>query len=733
MVKKIRPIRFWGMILLAIALEGHAQFSYVFDQSVPVAGADGSELPLAWAGGLNAPQFNTMDLNNDGQADLVLYDRMTGKISTFVADDGKYSYMPDYEPFFPAEVQDWVFLRDYNCDGKKDLFTRENLGIVVYKNITAPGDPPSWMRVTHDVIYTEGFNNTPINLLPGFNDIPVIQDLDGDGDLDIMNFKFTSPSTIEYHQNLSVESFGNCDSLYFKRITQKYGDLEECRCGTFAFNGESCPPLPGRVKHTQGRSILALDKDHDNDFDLLFSEESCYELSLLPNQGTSQNALFNTVELYPAANPVSLLYPVSFYEDVDFDLVKDLIVSTGLLTKPFAPVDLGRSVMLYHNTGTDADPVFGNALEGFMQNKMIDVGDNAAPAFADADGDGDFDLFISYNFDFLFQSAVYYYENIGTITNPAFQLRDKDYASFSAAGLINLKIQFADINGDAKPDLVFSGSDAQTGATTIFYVPNKSGTSLDFSGQPSQSVFLLSGSLTADNFCITDVSGDGKPDLLIGGADGSLQYFRNTGSTSLPVFTLEDESFLGFSQSLSARNLSCAVADLNADGNPDLIIGNHLGELQIIPDYRHTGGGAPNESLVFNSLRGSYDTTRLGGPVWPTAANLFFTDKPALIVGSSAGGLHLLKNDEGLSLPNEPIIHIFPNPVYRSASIKMQTDRPMSFHLVSLLGQECGGPVFLPANQVISFEIPPDLGAGIYVAVFSVGGKHISRKIVILD
>src|SRR4051812_36937968 len=116
-------------VLFFIPFTSFAQFTYLLDQHVPVKDITGNTLTAPWAGGLNAAQYNTLDLNHDGQDDLVLFDRMANKVITFINNAQAYQYAPEYEGAFPADVSNWLLLRDFNCDGKKDIFTADVLGI----------------------------------------------------------------------------------------------------------------------------------------------------------------------------------------------------------------------------------------------------------------------------------------------------------------------------------------------------------------------------------------------------------------------------------------------------------------------------------------------------------------------------------------------------------------------------------------------------------------------------
>ena len=118
--------KLFGVRLLLVAfflpLTVLAQFTYTMDQSVPVE-VNGLLLKNPWAGGLNSAQVNMMDLNGDGTSDIVIFDKTTTRISTFIYVNSAYQYAPEYETLFPDELSTFVILRDYNCDGKKDIFT----------------------------------------------------------------------------------------------------------------------------------------------------------------------------------------------------------------------------------------------------------------------------------------------------------------------------------------------------------------------------------------------------------------------------------------------------------------------------------------------------------------------------------------------------------------------------------------------------------------------------------
>ncbi len=716
-----------------------AQFTYVRDQAISVSDINGNAVAMPWAGGLNAAQYNTMDLNMDGKDDLVLFDRMANKVITFLNIDNEYRYAPEYESFFPEGITNWLVLRDFNCDGKKDIFTGDVLGIKVFENKTQNGGTLAWEQFKFfsgfpnepksEVLLTKGFT-FKTNLQLQFDDLPAIVDVDGDGDLDILSMRFVGDGSVEYHKNFSMERYGTCDSLDFERVTQTWGDFKECDCNVFAFNGTNCPPNGGRVQHAGGKSLLFLDADGDSKPDLIFSEAECTRLFFLKNEGTAENPIINSAVNFPVTDPVGLLYyPAAFYEDVDFDGVKDLIASPNIFLRSTLMTNLERSNWFYKNTGTEVNPTFTFVKNNFLQEHMIDVGDNAIPAFFDFDADGDYDLFISQFTGTGSAATIKLYENIGTAAQPAFKLILDDYLGFSFVSFYDVKIQFADINSDGKIDLVFTGRSLQGGPTRLYYVLNKSNTILDFSGQQIQnanfSVFI------SENITVVDVNQDGLPDLLVGKNSGALEYWRNVGPEGVTSFVLEDAAYLGLGPSVLRQNLAVAVADLDGDRKADLVMGDQTGRLRIVSNFREASNAGNLVDIIFNPLRAQYETQNLGGRVWPTVVNLFNSTKPSLVVGNSLGGLQVLRHDEGESLPRTPRIELYPNPVASNDVLHIVIDRPAFVQLVTIMGQELDKPMRIQPNENFTYKIP-NLSPGIYIVRFVINNQSFAKRIVVL-
>jgi hypothetical protein len=173
-------------------------------------------------------------------------------------------------------------------------------------------------------------------------------------------------------------------------------------------------------------------------------------------------------------------------------------------------------------------------------------------------------------------------------------------AAFSFPGLYNLCCT-ADINGDGKADLVGTGP-FQSGPIQIL-LGNGDGTFKALS--PFQG---LNGGYGA--MAISDINGDGVPDLV-------AAHSNNLGGGSAGVFLVNDdgtfESFLdvyNFGPNPSIPSF-VAVADMNADGKPDLVL-NGAGSVFVL--LNTTGAGfmlaatAPSPATV---MAGSSATTTI--------------------------------------------------------------------------------------------------------------------------
>ena len=424
------------------------------------------------------------------------------------------------------------------------------------------------------------------------------------------------------------------------------------------------------------------------------------------------------------------IFPAPYLEDVDFDGKADLLASPNVYARAnLNNNNFQNSVWLYSNTGTIKNPTFTYSKNNFLQGEMIDVGDYSVPAFADYDADGDLDMFIGRYARQDFIGTVYQYENIGSSSAPAFKLITNDYANLSQLRSFNIKPQFADMDADGRDDLVLTSRNLKNGRASLFFLSNRTDKGMSFLLEFITPItFNIE---ETENVLINDINLDGLPDILLGTSDGAIEYWKNSGTTDMINFVLENKSFLGLGASTSRQNPALAIGDLEADGNDDLIIGDQRGIITIYSDIRSNNTARiATTDIIYNPLLKAYATKNLGSKAQPVAINLFNTDKPAIIVGNSTGGLYVLKNDEGQELPPNPVVLIYPNPLPSADELSIRPDRNVQVQFFSILGQKVSEPTFIPANQVYRFVFP-NLSRGIYIARFSINGKSSAQKFII--
>ena len=745
-MKKLFTLYFFVIPLVSYAQSATSAFSFQYDQR-PTVSINNRTLLNPWAGGLNATQYATLKLNADTRDDLIVLDRTTGKVSTFVAIDNPtgtgiaWQYAPQYELLLPA-INSWVILVDYDGDGRKDLFTLGASNLKVFHNESQNGQLA--FRVVADPLMTEGFGGRQA-LYVGATDFPAITDYDDDGDIDVLAFDPTG-NQIAYQQNMSVERTGRKDGLDFKRTGgQCWGHFLKEFCNDFSF-GVQCDGTPGAITlppavsgarplHS-GNTMTVMDTDGDGKKDLLFGFVTCDNIAVLHNTGTNDDkANFTAFDsLFPVRNPVIFpAYAATYWEDVDGDGRKDLLASPYVSFNENRAFDFRASGWFYRNAGTNQKPDFQLVQKDFLQNDMLDLGENAAPSLADLDGDGDLDLLIGYSgvrAGSNYRAGLWQFENKGTTQNPAFTLVSTDYLGLTQTlGLSDVIPSFADVDGNGSTDLMLTGTGAKGVEIRVFFNAAPKGAAVQYSLStvtrwPTPDL-MQPGELPT----VTDVDHDGKPDLLIGKNDGTIHYFRNAGTAVSPVFQLQNQTFGGFTSDKSylvhARSL--VVTDLNGDRKTEIVAAANDGSLRVyqFPDK-------PDQAFT---LLDSLPALGLPGTgLIATMADLDGDQLPDLVLGTAAGGLRYLKNTSPkiviTALPEDlPGPWAFPNPTDRFLTVRPPFAGRLD--LVSLSGQ-----TVLPTQDVkAETETVVDLGNlpdGTYLLRLSADSHPVQvQKIVI--
>lgn len=690
------------LLVFGIYSPCHAQLVFEPVNSVKLIKEE-KELKLPWAGGLNSSQYGKADFDGDGIEEWVLYDRSANNFLIFKTINDKLIPANELGVLLPELSPGWAVFADYNGDGKKDIFSNGDRGIVVYKNTSDPGAMVTWKRIA-DPLLTTGFSGK-INLIANAADVPAITDIDSDGDLDILVYNFAIGGYIRYNKNLSQEIYGHADSLDFEINTRSWGEFAECDCNLFAFNGETCDdPGNGRVMHAGGKALLAFDSDGDGDKDLLVGHEQCVELYFYENMGDTDSAYMTGFSnAFPGGTfPANFhTFPAGYLEDLDFDGIKDLIVTPSFEENYEFKIDFAHSNWFYKNTDSNTIPDFKFIKKNIIQDEMLDFGENAMPVFADINANGRKDLLVAANG---YWNGEYYCGyvvellNIGTTEAPSFSINNLNYLELGLLNLVNPSISLVDMDGNGSKDLVYSGmqtSDFKPYAWVIYNLSTE-GQAFDFDFNNKTSLTLPSSATLSDVPIFYDVDTDGKADILLGKGNGALEYYHNQGNE---IFELVDAAYLDIDRDFSGmrRNLVATVGDIDGDGEADLTVTDSRGigriyfafQKQINTDVQFV------EMAYKNAVTSEDELIQFDSKTWLASADLFGLGSESLVAGGVRGGLQMLKNPIRGQLDGDHEnleTSIYPNPIHDLSNLYIKSNQDVSVELISMLGQQMGGP-----------------------------------------
>jgi hypothetical protein len=268
--------------------------------------------------------------------------------------------------------------------------------------------------------------------------------------------------------------------------------------------------------------------------------------------------------------------------DLDGDGLKDLVVG-----------DFGGRFQLHRNVGSKTKPLYESG--GYLQSAGADAKVHIAccigaqPRFADWNGDAVLDLMTN-SYDpghchlflglpgggFSEGIEVYGMDGVPVRSTPLQKEEFQSYGSFFEA---------VDWDADGDLDLLIGCFDG----TLMLRMNEGDRSSYKFS-TTNTSIETVQGPIRVKAHCcpvVADWDSDGRWDIITGSDDGSVTFFRNIGTANVPVFSqgvllvapaednwyfrtiLDDDDFRPGIRS------QVEVADVNADGRLDLLLGDY--------------------------------------------------------------------------------------------------------------------------------------------------------------
>lgn len=593
----------------------------------PVYSPHGSPYTHPFLGGLNQPRPQFVDIDGDGDLDLFVQER-TDRLIFFenTGDAGSPVFTWRSDRYQNLEVGDWFRFADIDADGDADLLAEQRYSYVRYYENTGANGRPSFTLAADTLKEADG---TPI-----FSDrqnIPNVTDLDCDGLLDL--FIGRLDGTVSRYEEVDRNERG---VPIFELVTDRFENIQIVTQITQP--GLPPPPIPGgpaggpagagsfpgsgnRPTRHGANTLVFYDYDADDDPDLFWGDFFEPGLLLIENTGSCEAPSLREEPIsFPIMNPlVSTGYNAPAFADLDGDGDQDLTV--GVLGGAYNPNRSDRENLYYYEQ-TD---VGRYALRTRQLLPSLDVGSESATALGDLDGDGDLDMLIGNKLVVGETQTAHLYllRNEGTDTQPSFVFAD----TIATAAAYNYAPELGDLDGDGDLDLLLG-----TWNDGIAYYRN-TGTRSEprFELVANGFVRLTRGSHSTP--ALVDIDADGDLDLFVGETSGDLNFYRNTGSPTNPVFELESDTYADINV---GRRSAPTFMDIDGDGDFDLLIGTARDGLVL---FRNTG--TPQEPSFEQDLDFTLDAPDVASPVF---ADMDGDGDPDLFIGSVAGGLIYYEN-----------------------------------------------------------------------------------------
>jgi len=281
-----------------------------------------------------------------------------------------------------------------------------------------------------------------------------------------------------------------------------------CQHSVFAITFDAVvSPSPFSLTDVGTYSALSFaDLDNDGDQDMIAGETGG-DIYYFQNTGTVSVPSFAA----KTTNPYSLTtlsslggYSQPCFVDLDHDLDYDLMVGAG-----------DGKFYYYQNTGTVSAPSF--AAKTTNPYSLTDIGSFSALSFIDLDNDGDLDLMAGES-----TGNSKYFQNTGTSSAPAFAAVSTNPFSITDIGTYACPA-FADLDKDGDYDLMIG--DYAVG--DLYYFQNTGTATAPAFAVKVANPFSLTNIGVSSTPAFVDLDNDGDKDLMVGEYDGNYNYFKN--------------------------------------------------------------------------------------------------------------------------------------------------------------------------------------------------------------
>ena len=654
------------LLLLALAplaapsLVGVAAAQPFTRDATPFPVLEGGEpVPYPFAGGFFEPRPAFVDIDADGDADLVVNVGGAG-LQLFERVEDAYVWRTDR--LGGIEPGNWATFGDLDGDGDLDLLARGEPGRVRFWRNTGTPQRAAF-EVGADLLRDD--TGEPVNVED--SSIPALADLDGDGDPDLFSGK-ADVGTITQYEYVGLE-----DGVpVFRFVTDTYQDIviyeenPQCQSGGAPPNLPAPnlpgPNIPGGRGSMHGANAIDIaDLDGDGAPELFWGDFFAPSLFYFVNRGTeTAPSLALESERFPVGQPLtSGGYNAPTYGDADSDGDLDLVVGVqrGLCFQSQTAV---ANLIAFENVGTPTAPDLRLRTDRALY--ALDVGTRSTAALADLDADGDLDMVLANESkpDDPSRANLALYRNTGTASEPQFALEDADWLAlaydFGAYAPV-----FGDLDADGDLDLLVGGFNGR-----FAFLRN--------AGTASRPEYVREddrwGGIDTGQYgraTLGDLDADGDLDVIGGASNGRIGVYRNVGTSAEAAFNVAgngrpDSTDLAYRDRIGIPDevegdSAPALGDLDGDGDLDLVIGTAAGTLRV---FENVGTRAEPRFVEAEPIPAGRRRTT------PTLGSLEGDARPEIIAGTSAGGFLFWSSGTPTSRAPAPSgdlgLRVVPNP-----------------------------------------------------------------------